>query len=430
MTLLSYLYALVLHVVPDLATESSRRMLRRMQAGSSMVGLSAAMASPLTYALEPRDVFAKAAPSVVVITAQAQADKVSRGSGVALSSDVVATNCHVVYGASRIQVVVDQHDYEAELIIVARERDICLLRVRSAALRPVAIARPESIRTGDRVYSIGSPRSLELTISEGLVSGLRMTEHGDVIQTSAPISPGSSGGGLFNVDGELIGLTTFFLKDSQNLNFAVPASAATNLLAEAGRPRALTAVPATNDPAVSDALGLTKGMGPSTALKPVFVDLERRLAYLRWLGATSDRMKARYPSNAARLEFLEATWYESVRAGLEPALVLGIIDQMSTFQKYAVSATGARGYMQVSPKWAKTIGDGDAARLFHMQTNLRFGCVILRHYLDISQGDLFYALVRYYGQTQGREVRLNDRKAIDFAMSVARARADWSTPER
>ena len=64
-----------------------------------------------------------------------------------------------------------------------------------------------------------------------------------------------------------------------------------------------------------------------------------------------------------------------------------------------------------------------------MQTNLRFGCVILRHYLDISQGDLFYALVRYYGQAQGRDVRLSDRKAIDFAMSVLRARADWSTPE-
>lgn len=429
MTLLGYLYVLVLRVVPDLAVESARRMLRRMQAVSGLVGLSAAMASPLAYALEPRDVFAKAAPSVVVITAQAQSDKVSRGSGVALSSDVVATNCHVVYGASRIQVAVDQRDYEADIIIVARERDICLLRVRSAALRPVAIASPRSIRTGDRVYSIGSPRGLELTISEGLVSGLRMMEHGEVIQTSAPISPGSSGGGLFNVDGELIGLTTFFLKDSQNLNFAVPASAATNLLAEAARPRALTAVPATNDPAVSDALGLTKGMGPSTALKPVFADFERNLAYIRWLGATSARLKARYPGNAARLEFLEATWYESIRAGLEPALVLGVIDHMSTFRKYAISATGARGYMQVAPRWAKTIGDGDAGHLFHMQINLRLGCVILRHYLDISQGDLFYALVRYYGHAQGRDVRLSDRKAIDFAMSVLRARADWSTPE-
>ena len=98
-----------------------------------------------------------------------------------------------------------------------------------------------------------------------------------------------------------------------------------------------------------------------------------------------------------RDEFLLTLWYEVTRAGLEPALVLGLIEVESDFRKYAVSSAGARGYMQVMPFWARTIGDGEAARLFHLQTNLRFGCVILRHYLNLEQGDLFMALGRYNG---------------------------------
>jgi soluble lytic murein transglycosylase-like protein len=102
-----------------------------------------------------------------------------------------------------------------------------------------------------------------------------------------------------------------------------------------------------------------------------------------------------------RTEFLEAVWYESRRAGLEEALVLGLIQVESGFRKYAISRAGARGYMQVMPFWARVIGDGDSSRLFHLQTNLRFGCVILRHYLGMERGDLFMALGRYNG-SRGR----------------------------
>ena len=102
-----------------------------------------------------------------------------------------------------------------------------------------------------------------------------------------------------------------------------------------------------------------------------------------------------------RVEFLEAVWYESRRAGLEEALVLGLIQVESGFRKYAISRAGARGYMQVMPFWARVIGDGDSSRLFHLQTNLRFGCVILRHYLGMERGDLFMALGRYNG-SRGR----------------------------
>jgi soluble lytic murein transglycosylase-like protein len=128
-----------------------------------------------------------------------------------------------------------------------------------------------------------------------------------------------------------------------------------------------------------------------------FVQVEQRLAYLRWLGQASERLKRRKPDFEVRREFLEALWYESRRAGLEPALVLGLVEVESGFRKYAISSAGARGYMQVMPFWSRLIGDGDPARLFHLQTNLRFGCVILRHYLDREKGDLFLALGRYNG---------------------------------
>jgi soluble lytic murein transglycosylase-like protein len=128
-----------------------------------------------------------------------------------------------------------------------------------------------------------------------------------------------------------------------------------------------------------------------------FSSTAARLAYLRWLGAMSQKLIRRKPDFQVRREFLETLWYESHRAGLDTALVLGLIEVESGFRKYAISSVGARGYMQVMPFWVRSIGDGEPSRLFHLQTNLRFGCVILRHYLDREQGDLFLALGRYNG---------------------------------
>ncbi len=135
--------------------------------------------------------------------------------------------------------------------------------------------------------------------------------------------------------------------------------------------------------------------------RPTFERVEDRLVYLRWQGEMSERLKRRKSEYQTRVEFLDSVWYESRRAGLETDLVLGLIQVESGFRKYAISVAGARGYMQVMPFWARLIGDGDASRLFHMQTNLRFGCTILRHYLDRERGDLFLALGRYNG-SRGR----------------------------
>jgi soluble lytic murein transglycosylase-like protein len=142
---------------------------------------------------------------------------------------------------------------------------------------------------------------------------------------------------------------------------------------------------------------LSSAIANSAPPIPEFRTTETRLSYLRWLGAMSTRLRKRKSEWLERKEFLQTVWYETKRAGLDTGLVLGLIQVESAFRKFAVSNVGARGYMQVMPFWTRVIGDGDAGKLFHMQTNLRFGCVILRHYIDRERGDLFMALGRYNG---------------------------------
>ncbi len=127
-----------------------------------------------------------------------------------------------------------------------------------------------------------------------------------------------------------------------------------------------------------------------------FLAFETEVEARRWLAAMSNRLARRMPDRLQREEFLVTVHYEAKRAGLDPQLVLGLIQVESNFRKYALSRSGARGYMQVMPFWIKLIGGG-AGNLFHLRTNLRYGCVILRHYLDIERGDLFRALGRYNG---------------------------------
>jgi soluble lytic murein transglycosylase-like protein len=117
-----------------------------------------------------------------------------------------------------------------------------------------------------------------------------------------------------------------------------------------------------------------------------------------WLAEMSARLPVRHkPTHRERVEFLQMVRYEAQRAGLEPELVLGLIQVESGFRRHAISSAGARGYMQVMPFWTSLIGDGDPSGLFDSRANLRYGCTILRHYLDIERGDLYRALGRYNG---------------------------------
>ncbi len=139
-----------------------------------------------------------------------------------------------------------------------------------------------------------------------------------------------------------------------------------------------------------------------------------------WLKGMSYRLQKRIPDAESRLDFLNTVHYEAKRAGLEPELVLGLIEVESSFKKYAVSGAGAQGYMQVMPFWVKDIG-ANGHNLFHLRTNLRYGCTILRHYLDIEKGDLYRALGRYNGSL-GRS---------EYPNLVHSAwRKNWASPPR
>jgi soluble lytic murein transglycosylase-like protein len=160
---------------------------------------------------------------------------------------------------------------------------------------------------------------------------------------------------------------------------------------------------------------LTSAVSNRAPLVPQFNNPESRLAYQRWSNFMRTRLARLIPEVHNRQEFSQTVWYESQRAGLDLPLVLGLIEVESHFRKFAVSPVGARGFMQVMPFWVRLIGDGDVSTLFHLQTNLRFGCVILRHYLDQEQGDVFMGLGRYNGS----------RGQAPYPEAVLAARNKW-----
>lgn len=165
---------------------------------------------------------------------------------------------------------------------------------------------------------------------------------------------------------------------------------------------------------------LSSAIANSAPPVPEFNDIEKRLGYLRWLGAMSDRLKRRKPDFQTRIEFLQTVWYETRRAGLDTTMVLGLIQVESAFRKFAISRVGALGYMQIMPFWTRLIGDGDPGKLLsNMPLNLRFGCVILRHYLDRERGNTFLALGRYNG-SRGR---------AEYPNAVYAAAKNWAHPD-
>ena len=169
--------------------------------------------------------------------------------------------------------------------------------------------------------------------------------------------------------------------------------------------------------ALADSVRVALARSITDARPPVQrnVDIQDRIKYLYWLGEMSERLKRKIPDVQVRTEFLKTAWYEARRAGLDPGMVLGLIQVESAFRKYALSPVGARGFMQVMPFWTRVIGDGEPSKLFNMQANLRYGCAILRLYLDMERGDLFLALGRYNG-SRGR---------VEYPNAVLHAWKNW-----
>ena len=176
----------------------------------------------LCHALTPAQVFDKVKDSVVVVkTLDAQGKVKAQGSGVLLSSGRVATNCHVVEGGASYRVGRGKQLLPATLYAEDGDKDICLLDAKGIEGKPAQLGKAAGLKVGDPVYAVGAPQGLELSLSEGIVAQLRGGPS-PMIQTTAAISPGSSGGGLFDGEGRLVGLTTFYLEGGQSLNFAMP----------------------------------------------------------------------------------------------------------------------------------------------------------------------------------------------------------------
>ncbi len=186
---------------------------------------------PADKKLSTQELFKRASRSVYWVESRSQdfgsAPQVVYGSAVAISEDLALTNCHVVgTGKDALRLGSGKSDIATDVELVAAnfDQDRCVVKVGGLKLQPVGGVRLVSgLDVGESVYAIGNPRGLQRTISEGLISGVRDLPEGRLIQTTTPISSGSSGGGLFDNRGNLIGITALTLTESQNLNFAVPA---------------------------------------------------------------------------------------------------------------------------------------------------------------------------------------------------------------
>ncbi len=173
--------------------------------------------------LKPSEVFATDAPSVVVVVAYGKDGKaIAQGSGVVIAKDTVVSNCHVIENADTASVLYQKKHFAATLRYADSERDLCSFTVKGLSAPPVQMGSTSQVQVGDAAYAIGAPEGLELTLSGGLISSLRHIPGGVVLQMTTPISPGSSSGGLFDSEGRLIGITSYYMSKGEQLNFALP----------------------------------------------------------------------------------------------------------------------------------------------------------------------------------------------------------------
>jgi len=249
------------------------RPVRTARAGVSIAAALAALASaPAAHALTPADVFAKVSDSVwVVRTYDKEGLALGLGSAVVIGANTLVTNCHVLRKAARFTASHEKTVLEGTLELWDPPRDICQFKVRDLKAPAVVLGSTDQLVVGQAVYAIGNPKGLELTLSSGLISSLRHDEQQRLadIQISAPISPGSSGGGLFDDEGRLIGITSSGVVGDgvQNLNFARPVDYVRELPARQAAAQARRAVAAASAAAPS----IATAPAPSIATAPAAV---------------------------------------------------------------------------------------------------------------------------------------------------------------
>lgn len=219
-----------------------------------LAGMTVSIAS---HAMDAADLYERRSPSIWVVHVQdGQQHQIAIGSAVVTGRDELTTNCHVLRQGKVITVKREQKSLPATLKYADTARDLCVLGADGLRAPAVPVAPVTTLKVGQRVYAIGAPRGLELTLSDGLIASLHRDDSGELvqIQISAPVSPGSSGGGLFDADGRLVGVPYMSLREAQNVNFAIPANwiaevparsamAIANYRAEVAQARAAKAAP-------------------------------------------------------------------------------------------------------------------------------------------------------------------------------------------
>jgi S1-C subfamily serine protease len=191
---------------------------RAMAAARAQRERQSALARPMT----PGEIFAAASRSVARIVVTDDSGTSSQGGGVVIGAGTVVTSCHVMLKSPQVRVMVGDREYEGNIRVADYELDLCKLSVTGLTAPAATMATTEA-KAGQQVYAIAAPQGPELTLSEGLVSALRDTPYGPIIQTTAAVSPQSSGGGLFDASGHLVGIVSFQAKGSQNSSFVLPA---------------------------------------------------------------------------------------------------------------------------------------------------------------------------------------------------------------
>jgi len=214
-----------------------------------------------TQAKPAREVAEKTFPSVVILVMQdSHGQPTSLGSGFFVKEDVIATNLHVLEGAASgyVKIVGKKPKYDiAGFVAIDRYRDLVLLKVREVKALTLVLADSNDIAVGDEVYAVGNPQGLEGTFSKGIVSSIRKVGKDSLLQITAPISPGSSGGPVLNTEGKVVGVSVATFKGGQNLNFAIPASYLRPLLSLQDPVTPIKALPGTEKvgPALIDTFG-------------------------------------------------------------------------------------------------------------------------------------------------------------------------------
>src|SRR6266540_4229075 len=210
---------------------------------SSLLLLISLMLPVLAFGQVAKKVAQASFPSVVLVVMEdGRGHPLGLASGFFVNRDIIATNAHVIQGASRAYArrIGDKIKYDVRSIVALDEaRDLALLQLEKATGTPLTLGDSDRLAVGDEVFAVGNPQGLEGTFSQGIVSGVRAVKGMSLLQITAPISPGSSGGPVLNAQAEVIGVAVATFRDGQNLNFAVPAKYLMALMSEPANPRSL-----------------------------------------------------------------------------------------------------------------------------------------------------------------------------------------------